>query len=62
MLALWQRLPTIARAVVSGVGVSLGGLLPWAAFSYLNQKYLVAVPWAIVPTALWLWLYWRWIG
>lgn len=62
MLAVWQRLPTIARALLSGVAVALGGLLPWAAFSLFNQRYGVAVPWAIVPTALWLWLYWRWIG
>lgn len=51
MPAVWQRFPTIVRALISGVAVTLGGLQPWAGFSLLNQKYGVAVPWAVVPTA-----------
>jgi membrane protease YdiL (CAAX protease family) len=62
MLALWQRLPTIVRASITGVIVAVAGIIPWSAFVLLNQRYATAIPWAIVPTAAWLWLYWRWLG
>ena len=61
MLFLWQRVPVVVRATLSGVLVALGGIVPWSTFVVLNQKYLGTVPWAIVPTALWLWIYWRWL-
>jgi membrane protease YdiL (CAAX protease family) len=61
MLSIWQRLPVIVRAVFAGVAVSLAGLLPWVFFVTWNQKVLVRVPWALVPTAIYLWLFWRYL-
>src|SRR5688572_28409469 len=61
MLALWQRLPVAVRALLAGATVATAGLVPWAAFSLANQKFLVSVPWAIVPTSLFLWLFWRYL-
>jgi membrane protease YdiL (CAAX protease family) len=61
MLSLWQRLPVIVRAVLAGLVVSAAGLLPWVFFVTWNQKLLVRVPWALVPTALYLWLFWRYL-
>jgi membrane protease YdiL (CAAX protease family) len=55
----WQRLPVVVRAVLSGFALSAAGTLPWAAFAYLNLNYLPAVPWALVPSAAYLWLFWR---
>jgi membrane protease YdiL (CAAX protease family) len=55
-------LTTVAAAVASGVGVLLAGSLPWMAFlAPLNLRFLTAVPWAVVPMAAYLWIYWRFI-
>jgi membrane protease YdiL (CAAX protease family) len=68
ILSLWQRLPVIARAVIAGLAVLLAGELPWgglaghAALAGWNGRALVAVPWAIAPMTLYLWLYWRYLG
>ena len=51
MIALWQRLPVIARAVVTGLLVALAGTTPWAVLVALNIKHWSAVPWAVPPTA-----------
>ena len=54
---------TVVAAVAAGVGVLLAGNLPWAAaLAPANLRVLPAVPWAIAPMALYLWLYWRYIG
>jgi membrane protease YdiL (CAAX protease family) len=54
---------TIGLAVVTGIGVLLAGNLPWVAFlAPLNLRFLPGVPWAIVPMAIYLWIYWRYIG
>lgn len=61
ILALWQRLPVIVRAVLAGVAVAAAGVVPWSLFVTANQKVLTGVPWAIAPTALYLWLFWRYL-
>ena len=54
---------TVVAAVATGVGVLLAGSLPWGvALAPLNLRVLPVVPWAIAPMALYLWLYWRYIG
>lgn len=62
MLSLWQRLPVVVRAVLAGTAVSTAGLLPWVFCVKANQKFLLSVPWAILPTGLWLWLFWRYLS
>ena len=59
MLALWHRVPVIIRAILTGGLVAALGTLPWALLISLNIKYGSAVPWAVPPTALYLWLFWR---
>ena len=61
MSALWQRLPVIVRAVLTGGLLAAAGTLPWALLVSLNIKYWSAVPWAVPPTALYLWLFWRYV-
>src|SRR5688572_971828 len=54
---------TIAPAVLRGVAVLFAGNLAWGVlFAPLNLKVLPFLPWAVLPTAVYLWLYWRYIG
>ena len=59
---------TIAIAVAVGVAVLLAGNLVWAGFGPIvgvGQRNLASgssLPWAIPPTVLYLWVYWRFIG
>jgi membrane protease YdiL (CAAX protease family) len=60
-MAFWGRLPVIVRAAVTGLMVATAGTLPWAFLVSLNIKHGSAVPWAVPPTALYLWLFWRYV-
>ena len=54
---------TIASAVLHGVAVLFAGNLVWGLLlAPLNLKVLTIVPWAAVPMAAYLWLYWQYIG
>ncbi len=59
---------TIVTAVITGVLVLLAGTLPWGGFGpligvgALNLRIGTAVPWAILPMALYLWAYWQFLG
>lgn len=61
MIALWRRLPVIVRAVLAGFVLATAGTLPWALLVSANTKHWSAVPWAVPPTALYLWLFWRYV-
>jgi hypothetical protein len=58
----------IITAVLTGVLVLLAGNLPWAGFGRIgglaaqNFRVGVVAPWAIIPMAVYLWAYWRFIG
>ena len=55
--------PVILAAVLLGVGVLLAGGLPWSLLlAPANLRIGTAVPWAIVPMAIYLWAYWKFIG
>jgi membrane protease YdiL (CAAX protease family) len=53
---------TILAAIGLGVLVLLAGNMPFNALRAWNLDVGTAIPWAIVPSALWLWVYWRFIG
>ena len=59
---------TILAAAGAAVLVLLAGTLPWAGFGPIsglgawNLRVGTAVPWAILPMALYLWAYWQFIG
>ena len=61
IVAIWNRLPVVVQALVAGLAAAIVGTGPWAVLSDANIQYWPEVPWAIVPSALYLWLYWRWI-
>jgi membrane protease YdiL (CAAX protease family) len=55
---VWNRFPVIVRAIIVGeLVVSIGGLPPPLAI-IANLRTTPRVPWMIVATALWLWLFW----
>lgn len=55
----WNKLPVIARSIVVGILVTSAGTLPWAWLVAMNIKHWPAVPWSVVPTAIYLWYYWK---
>jgi hypothetical protein len=61
VLALWRRFPVVVRAVLTGLVVATAGTTPWAVLVSANTKHLSVVPWAVPPTALYLWLFWRYV-
>lgn len=54
-------MPVIVRAVLTGALAAAAGTLPWALLAAANLKFFPSVPWAVPPTALYLWLYWRYL-
>ena len=60
MLSLWTRLPIVVRAIRTGGLVAAAGT-PWAALVSANSKHAPSIPWAVPPTALYLWLFWRYV-
>ena len=61
MLAVWRRLPVAVRAVLTGAIVATVGTTPWAVLVSANTRHWSAVPWAVPPTALYLWFFWRYV-
>ena len=63
MLSLWTRLPVIVRAILCRRPrrAPTAGTLPWAALVAANSKHAPSIPWAVPPTALYLWLFWRYV-
>jgi membrane protease YdiL (CAAX protease family) len=62
MARLWRRLPVIVRAILIGeLVVSVGALVPELAI-VANLKTSPQVPWLLVVTALWLWLFWWYLN
>lgn len=61
VVALWRRLPVVVRAPVTGLLVATAGTGPWALLVAANLKHGSAVPWAVLPTALYLWLFWHYV-
>lgn len=66
--SLWRRIPIIVRAVLAGLLVLYAGSIPWvgvAGYPFLaawNLRVFVSLPWAIAPMALYLIVYWKYIG
>ena len=61
MLLLWRRLPVLLGAILIGGLVAAAGTLPWAALVSANSKHYPNIPWAVPPTAIYLWFFWRYV-
>lgn len=53
---------TILTAAGGAILVLLAGSLPWAGLGGWNLRVGTAVPWAIVPMAIYLWAYFSFLG
>jgi len=62
LIALWQRLPAVVRALVAGFVVVTAGQIPAGALDVANRRWLPSIPWGAFAIAAWLWLYWRYLG
>jgi uncharacterized protein len=61
MLSVWQRLPVIVKAILTGVLVAVFGTIIWSLLVKVNLKFFPDVPWLLIPAAFFLWLYWRYL-
>jgi hypothetical protein len=53
---------TILAAIATGVLVLLAATVPIGGLRAWNLQVGITVPWAILPSALYLWAYWQFIG
>ena len=61
-IRLWNRLPVVLRAIVLAELIAdIGGLLP-DLFMVANLKFSPSIPWLLPATALWLWIFWRYLN
>ena len=58
----WGRLPHTLRAILLGLVVTGAGTAPWVVLGLVNVRTSPQVPWAGPLTAVWLWLYWRYLS
>ena len=61
-LRLWRRIPVILRAALIAELVASIGDLPPAGLMLANLKLFPRIPWLLPATAVWLWLFWRWMN
>jgi membrane protease YdiL (CAAX protease family) len=61
VIALWTRLPVVIQAILIGLIVAAVGTIPWAMLVSANAKHWSAIPWSVVPAALYLCFFWRFV-
>jgi membrane protease YdiL (CAAX protease family) len=61
MLLFWRRSPVVVRALLAGMAAAIVGTTPWALLVSANLRNWPTIPWAVPPTAVLLWLYWRYL-
>jgi membrane protease YdiL (CAAX protease family) len=54
-----MKVPVVVRAALTATGVAFLGSVPFAILVTANTKHASSVPWAALPTAAYLWLYWK---
>ena len=52
---------SVLRAILIGWLILAIGQVPHAALMWVNLKVSPRVPWFLIGTGLWLWLFWRWL-
>lgn len=59
---IWNRLPVMLRAVISGILVAAAGTLPWAFLARLNIDHLSSIPWSVPVEIICLWFFWKYVS
>ena len=54
--------PTIVEAVLVGMFALIVGTVPRNVVFAANLRYFPHVPWSVLPLAVYLWLFWRYLG
>jgi membrane protease YdiL (CAAX protease family) len=62
VVRIWQRIPVLIRAVLSGLFVQVVGFAVLVVVIPLNLRLLPGVPWALLPLGVALWAYWSYFG
>jgi len=62
MSSLWGKIPSWIRGPVTGILILLVALQPIIFLIQLNQIHFQQVPWSILPSAIFLWLCWSYLG
>jgi len=58
---IWRRIPVVVRATVVALVILAIGQAPPGLALWVNLSRWPDVPLFLVVTAVWLWLYWRWL-
>jgi len=61
LVSIWNRLPVIVRAPITGLLLAAAGTVPWAILVSENLKHAPTLPWAVFPAGLYLSLFWRFV-
>lgn len=61
-VAAQVMLISVGRAILIGLAVSVGGLLPQALIYRANLRYSPSVPWGAPLTAVYLYVFWRYLN
>jgi membrane protease YdiL (CAAX protease family) len=59
---LWRRIPAVVRAVVTALAVLLLGTIPPGILVQANLRVGTAAPWSLALVAVYLWVFWRYVG
>lgn len=57
----WQRIPLMARSIISGLLVTFSGLLPWTILFGLNITLAPSIPWSVMVIAIYLFFWNRFV-
>ena len=65
--AIWQRIPVLVRAILTGLLVLFIGAGVWFGLLFGSRKLTTSIPWASAPIflvvgGLFLWGFWRYLG
>ena len=59
---LWIKIPAFIRGPVIGILVLLVGIQPISVLVSLNLAWLPSLPWSILPSGLYLYCFWKYLG
>ena len=59
---LWSRLPVLLRAAIVALFILNLGQVPPGLFLLLALRFSPALPWFLVGTAIWLVIFWQYLG
>lgn len=58
---LWTRLPALLRGTIVAFVILTAGQLPPGIFLFAGLTFTPAVPWFLLATLIWLWMFWRYL-